>query len=188
MDKSTFFEKELNYIKNPKIKEFTIKILEIVPDYFWIVPSSSTGKYHPNVSLGEGGLARHIKACIWLANDLLNNQIFNKYTDDQKDIILSALFLHDCLKSGFPQQKYTKHEHPLLMVEFIKNQKDICSLLPESILNEILSGILSHMGEWGTSNYSKIILPKPETKIQNFIHMIDYLSSRKYMELNFNIE
>lgn len=42
------------------------------------------------------------------------------------------------------------------------------------------------MGQW-TSDYKtgKEVLEKPKTGIQNFIHMCDYLASRKSIEINF---
>ena len=46
--------------------------------------------------------------------------------------------------------------------------------------------ISSHMGEWNTNQYSKVILPKPETKYQKFIHLCDYLASRKFLNFTFD--
>ena len=49
------FKKELAYIKDEKIRNSLILILEELPDYWFSVPASSTGKYHPKYALGEGG-------------------------------------------------------------------------------------------------------------------------------------
>lgn len=46
MDRLEIFKTELNYIKNPKIREFTEKMLLEVPEYFFHIGASSTGKYH----------------------------------------------------------------------------------------------------------------------------------------------
>ena len=45
------FNKELTYIKNIKIKNSLITMLDLIPEYFYEVPASSTGKYHPEFSL-----------------------------------------------------------------------------------------------------------------------------------------
>jgi hypothetical protein len=185
MSKSDVFKKELGYIKDDKIREFTEKVLEIVPDYFWEIPSSSTGKFHPNYALNSGGLCRHVKACVIIANDLLELPMF-KNIYQHKDEILSALFLHDCAKSNIPKQKFTAHEHPLIITNFIRQHKNVCDILAEDILDNILSAIESHMGFWSTNKYSKIVLPTPQTGMQHFTHMVDYLASRKFLELNFN--
>ena len=70
MDRLEIFKTELNYIKNPKIKEFTEKVLLEVPDYFFQIGASSTGKYHPSYTLGEGGLVNHTKAAVRIVIEL----------------------------------------------------------------------------------------------------------------------
>ena len=67
------FNKELNYIKNERIKRSLVIMLDKLPDYFYEVPASSTGKYHPEYALGKGGLVRHTKAAIRIAKELLDN-------------------------------------------------------------------------------------------------------------------
>ena len=42
------------------------------------------------------------------------------------------------------------------------------------------------MGYWNTSDYSDVTLPRPETKEQNFVHMCDYLASRKVFKIDFD--
>ena len=54
MNKSLVFEKEFNYIKNPKYVENVKILIDLLPDYFFKVAASSTGKYHPSFSLEIG--------------------------------------------------------------------------------------------------------------------------------------
>ena len=61
MNKIDQFEIELGYINDEAIQEDCRTMIELLPDYFFEVPASSTGKYHPSYSLGEGGLLRHTK-------------------------------------------------------------------------------------------------------------------------------
>ena len=65
-------EKEFMWIKNKNIRKFAIDMVSILPDYFFVVPASSTGKYHPEYSLGEGGLVRHTKSAVLIAKTLLD--------------------------------------------------------------------------------------------------------------------
>ena len=58
-EKIVLLEQELNYIKDANIKLFASKVVEILPSYFFTIAASSTGKYHPQYALGEGGLLRH---------------------------------------------------------------------------------------------------------------------------------
>ena len=83
------FNKELGYIKDEKIRNSLILILEELPDYWFSVPASSTGKYHPKYALGEGGLLRHSKAAMKIGFELLENPtIGDKYTSHEKDLNL----------------------------------------------------------------------------------------------------
>ena len=94
MGKAEVFEYELSFIKNLQIKEFTIKALEILPDYFFEVAASSSGKYHPSYALGKGGLVRHTKAAVRIAIELFRCEtVTGHFSDDVKDVIISALIL-----------------------------------------------------------------------------------------------
>jgi hypothetical protein len=45
------------------------------------------------------------------------------------------------------------------------------------------------MGQWNYDYKSKkAVLPKPKTGKQFFVHMCDYLASRKFLEVNFDIQ
>ena len=109
LDKISVFNKELAYIKNERFLDNTKTIINMLPDYFFEIPASSTGKYHPKFALGIGGLVRHTKVAVTIAYNLLNNKSINNFTNDEKDLIVIALLLHDSFKSGFPQEKYSTH-------------------------------------------------------------------------------
>lgn len=190
MDRLEIFETELEYIKNPKIREFTERVLLEVPEYFFNIPASSTGKYHSSFSLGDGGLVRHTQAAVRIAVDILSLEMFNKYCDDEKDIIISALILHDCAKKGIPETEYTVTEHPLIIAEFIIGNPKLNSILDNETLQKLLDCIRTHMGEFNKDyKTKKNVLPKPNSKLQNIVHLADYLSSRKYFDgFNFNVK
>lgn len=185
-DKINKLQIELNYIKNPRYKESAEVIIGLLPDYFFEVPASSTGKYHPSFSLGDGGLLRHTKAAVRIAYEMFNDEsITGAYSNNEKDLMLIALMLHDGLKSGLEKSDYTKFEHPLLICEYIK-ENQVKTKFTDKEINFITHVISSHMGPWNTNNYSEVILPKPESKFQRFVHMCDYLASRKFLDVKFD--
>ena len=185
--KAECFKTEISYIKNKNYIESFKTLIDLIPDYFFEVPASSTGKYHPKFSLGDGGLLRHTKAAVRIAYELLNDPcIGNKYTDNEKDLMLIALTMHDSVKSGIPKEEYTRFDHPLLAAKLIEENKDKLSFNEEE-LSLIKRVIESHMGPWNTHPYTKEeVLPIPKDKYENFVHMCDYLASRKFLEVTFS--
>lgn len=185
LEKQAVFEKELMSIKNDKVREVVKEIVGNLPDYFFTVAASSTGKYHPPMSLGEGGLVRHTKAAVAIASDLMTLEMFKPLEPDF-DLIIGSLILHDGLKHGHEESGYTKAEHPKLMAEFIKTFMVDGDPHKQNILWRLSYGVLTHMGQWNTDYRThKELMPKPTTKYQNFIHLCDYMASRKYVNMEF---
>ena len=163
-----------------------MEMIELLPDYFFEIPASSTGKYHPDYALGKGGLLRHTKAAVRIAYELLGDEcIGNKYTSNEKDLMIMALVLHDGLKSGYDYEKYTRFDHPILMADYIMDNEERLGLEVEEI--EFLCDVIkTHMGPW-TKDYNGVeVLERPKTKYQNFVHMCDFLASRKCILVPFN--
>ena len=180
------FNKEIEYIKDKSYKESIKNLLDLVPDYFYEVEASSTGKYHPGFALGEKGLVRHTKVAVRIAKEVLSLECMKEiFTNKEKDLLLIALILHDSIKLGNPREKYTRFDHPLLAGEFIKENQDKTNFNDKEI-KFLVNAIASHMGEWNTSSYSDVVLPKPTTKHQIFVHMCDYLASRKFINVEFD--
>ena len=179
------FDKELAYIKNDRYRESAKKLIELLPDYFYEVAASSTGKYHPSFALGEGGLVRHTKVAVKIAYELSNNNIIGySFKDDEKDLMIIALIMHDGLKHGKTKEKYVRFDHPILMANYIKENKDKLDFTDQEI--EFLANVISsHMGEWNTNPYSDVVLPVPHNKYQRFVHMCDFLASRKFIDIKF---
>jgi hypothetical protein len=184
--KSTVFDKEIEYIRNPRYKESVRIYLDLLPDYFYEIPASSTGKYHPSFALGDGGLVRHTKVAVKIANELVNSKVIGDvFTADEKDLIIFSLLLHDGLKEGVVKEKYTRFDHPLLIANFIKENKDKTTLKDEEV--EMLSSIVAaHMGEYNTNPYSDVVLPLPKNKFEKMVHMCDLLASRKFLDVKFD--
>ena len=112
--------------------------------------------------------------------------MYGKYTDDEKDIILAALILHDGFKHGAVESKFTVAEHPTVCAKIL-SESNWKEYLTEKQFWPLHDAISSHMGQW---NYDyktkKEIMPKPGTAIEKFVHQCDYLASRKYLEVNFD--
>lgn len=185
MNKREVFEKELNYIKNIDIRESAEFMIEKLPDYFFEIPASSTGKYHPKFAASEHGLVKHTKVAVRIAYELMNNPIVNKFTEKEKDLIIMAILLHDGLKSGITYGKYTKTEHPLLIANYIKENRNNLKISDKD-LEELCNMIASHMGPWNTDYNGNEILPVPKTAKERFVHMCDFLSSKKFLDVEFD--
>ena len=79
----TMLNQEIDRIQNTQLRETLIAYFNhVVPDYFWTIPSSSSGKYHSSFDSGEGGLVRHTKMCVLVAEELLRLEEFNKIDPD----------------------------------------------------------------------------------------------------------
>lgn len=186
MERINLFNQEINYIKDGRVKESLVYMIEKLPDYFFTIPAASTGKYHPEYAQGEGGLLRHSKAAMRIGYELLSNPaIGDKYTDLEKDLMLMGLLLHDGLKLGQPQEKYTRFDHPILMANFIESEANNLKISEEEV-KFVADVIKTHMGVWTTDYNGNEVLEKPKTKYQNFVHMCDYLASRKCILLPFD--
>ncbi len=186
MNKVDYFNKEYEMIKNPKYRENLKKLVDMLPDYFFKVAASSTGKYHPSFTLGDAGLVRHSKAAFRIGYELLNNNtIGSVFNDSEKDLMLCGLLVHDGLKHGLVESKYTVFEHPILMANYIRENKDLFTWTDGEI-NFIAGVIETHMGEWTVDYKGNEVLTKPSNKYQKFVHMCDFLASRKFLDIKFD--
>lgn len=181
----------LDTFENEDIKEFAIVLLDNIPEYIWHVGASSTGKYHPQYSLGEGGLMRHQIAVVRFLNFFLGlEQYSNKIPSRERDLMRIAALTHDARKSGtqedYERSKYTKFNHPILMADVIRSYDG--QYLNHDELELIANTISKHMGQWSTDKKSNIILPKPDDIYSELVHLADYLASRKDLTVEFGAQ
>ena len=66
----------LRTIENDDLRILAGEMIKTIPEYWYHVGASSTGKYHPEYSLGEGGLMRHTVALVRILNYMLEARIF----------------------------------------------------------------------------------------------------------------
>ena len=188
------FDEILNTFETENIKQFAELCIKTIPPYFWVVPASSTGKYHPIYALGEGGLARHTLALCRIMNHLFNLDWFRqKYSAEERDCLRLAGLMHDTRKSGsqedYQKSKWTKFDHPIQAAKVVyktyMENKDSLNIRGEYI-DMICQCIESHMGAFNTDKRSNIELPVPTSEEQMLVHICDYLASRKDIEVLFD--
>ena len=182
------FTNEINSIQSDSIKKFVMYALyTLVPEYFWEVPASSTGNYHPESSNGQGGLVRHTKSVVKIATYLSQLEFFNSGESYSTDRVIAGALLHDTFKYGHQKSEYTTRLHPMIAAEAYRDHyREIAQFsgISEDDFNKIMKIIESHSGQW---NYNPDTheeeLPKPETPEELVVHVADYLSSRRDIEV-----
>lgn len=185
-EKIACFKRELEYIDNLRYRKSAEVLIGLLPDYFFSVAASSTGRYHPQFALGNGGLLRHTKTAVRIAKEMFGSEsLTGGYSKDEKNLMIIALIVHDGLKYGVEKSESTKFEHPVLICDYIKENKDKTMFTDEDVqfLTHVIS---SHMGAYNTNENSEIVLNKPETSPQLFVHACDYLASRKFLDVKFD--
>lgn len=187
MNRVELFETELKMIADDDLRVFAEYCLNKLPEYFFIMPASTTGKYHPEYTLGDGGLVRHTKAAIKIASSLLSLEQYNYY---DSDAIIFALLFHDGVKKGCNTSKHTVVLHPLLAADFIENA--LMNYLDKEVnliykIAKVTRLIRSHMGEFNVDYVTgEEVLPKPIEEDEKFVHMCDFLASRKFLNCEVN--
>ena len=179
-EKIALFEKEIAYMEIENIKDFFKKAITLVPDYFFEVPAASSGKFHSALECGFGGLVYHTRSVATVANYLVNLQQYkSKLNEVEKDCVICAALLHDCVKHDWDNKTgFSVHQHPMIAAEFIKTDSRLDEIVSEGIRNIIGDAVASHSGEWTTSKRSRVILPSPQTLVQELVHLSDYIASR----------
>lgn len=168
---------EVELIKDEQLKVFTMAGLAITPNAFWHLPASKTGKYHPEQSLGEAGLVRHVLATIYFAKELYTCYNCTKH---EKDIILSACILHDIGKAMY-------EPHDIVAATALR-------YMYKGDYQPVFAAIYAvrwHNGKWSTgatdcerSERGEVAFPDSFTRTSQVVHIADYISSRKRVRLD----
>ena len=189
-EKIALFEKEISYMEIEDIKDFFKKAITLVPDYFFEVPAASSGKFHSVLECGFGGLVYHTRSVAKVANYLVNLQQYkSRLNEVERDCVICAALLHDCLKHDWENKTgFSVHQHPVLAAEFVKTDNRLDGIVSGEIRNMIGDAVASHSGEWTTSKRSKIVLPSPQTLVQELVHLSDYIASRSDIHILFEGE
>ena len=177
INKTDFFKRELDLIVNEDLRMMVKSYLEeSVPEYFWEIGASSSGKFHPAFSQGKGGLVRHTKAVVMFAEELLRMSSYAFMRDEYKDYVIAACLVHDTAKYGakeYDKAEYKNHA-PAAAVAF----DTWCMSLDYDCSEFLLNAIASHMGQWSTDRDDR-----PFTNIDRCVHMADYMASRPFIDI-----
>jgi len=73
----------------------------------------------------------------------------------------------------------------MLPQKWIKENNDKLNFTDKE-LEFITTTISTHMGEWTKDYNGNEVLERPHNKYQKFVHMCDFLSSKKFLNVNFN--
>lgn len=194
MNRLEVFDKELELIVEPEIRELTEFALKSTEAKFFVAPASSSGKYHTvdsrtvgsmeglNNIIVPGGLVSHTKDVVKLAYEGIAKLFcIDDLMIAEKDAIICAAILHDITKYGIPCRLHTIANHGELAADWLeKISKDRLLSLEDkwpSVPNMILEGIALHMGRWAPSKN------KPAYETTGLIHEADYWASRKFIKV-----
>lgn len=177
---SDFFKREIEFIESEDLRDFVRWFFdEKVGDWFWKSGASSTGKYHPAFSQGEGGLVRHTKAVAWFCEELLRMSSYAYMRAEYKDYARVACLLHDVRKYGGADEEdkdcYKQHGRIAADAVWLAWREFFCGAPCPELL---MMAIRSHMGQW-TENRDD----RPFTNIDRLVHMADYIASRPFIDI-----
>lgn len=190
------FAKELAQITNPEIRDFTIECFEkLGHEWFWNRPCALSGRFHPQIAQGPGGLVRHVKYGVWWGIEMAR-ALFGTGKDSDPcpymDEVISALLLHDLLKDGDPMlagraeragpqgKKLILGCHGVDMANAILNRV-LAGRQPNTSHILIMYGIAAHMGVWTLPVEYKPLAIKGDLArmFALCVHLSDYAASRK---------
>lgn len=179
LEKIKLFINEINDIKGDNARKFSEELIGNADDYFFSVPASSSGKYHPQFDLGLGGLVRHTRCVTFFAEAMAESLDFD---DDTTDLLIIAALAHDIRKQG-DNTGHTVREHPILASKYIKELNKSLNLLTKSQVDMICGAVESHMGKWEHKKefvkFNEDAYPMPKTDFEKALQAADYVASRK---------
>jgi len=168
-------EKEVGLIKDPEIRDFVRKCIGKAPSYFWTIPSSSTGKYHPEDERGEGGSVLHTRRMVKVSDDLCRNFNIN---NTERDCVLAAAIMHDFCKNGYPNDlEHTVTGHGSLWINIVAEFMKSDQIINSRFIPTIGRLIGCHMGKWD------VPFIMAEDKSLMIIQVADYIASREYVKV-----
>jgi len=175
--KTRFTEYVDSMLATDFIKEVFHSHMDKVPEEFFTAPASSSGKYHPDYSLGEGGLVRHSATVVFLAMDI--GQLWHVQGPARDSVVLAAA-VHDSFKGGRPGEwEGTVKNHADLAADALLEQLPKAqNTLEQKCLITASDAVREHMSLWGMSPTNL----RATEHVASTVIMADYMASRKYFE------
>lgn len=184
MNKKAVFKELLDKFETEEMRLYCEDMIELIPDYIFTMPSSTTGKFHNKTQCQPHGQIYHIVMFGTIMNYLLalkcNQEKFK--SPIQRDAMRCVPIFHDAVKCGWNGSMYTVHEHPILAGQWVRETK-VEHDIDDKIKERIACMCERHSGEWTSSKRSKIVLPEPENEMEILCHECDILSSRSDIDM-----
>jgi hypothetical protein len=159
---------EVTLIEDPELREQTISALgRGVPDYFWEVPATGSGKYHNIYSRRKYGLWVHVKMVFTVYERIVRSEIEQgNITKQEADMGRAAILLHDMLKYGHAYESgdSTVPNHDKLAGHWLAHNSE----LPQPVID----AVKAHNGPWYDG-------PEPSSKLDQLVHHCDMVASTK---------
>ena len=178
--KLEIFTWELNQLSEPARNFLEYAIINIIPERFWWIPPSSSGRHHPICTRRKGGLVIHTKRVVYFAHQLIEAQQLPR---EANETIIVAAVLHDIAK----KDKYTDYEteyvnHPVIAAELLEDHKGELKRVfaGDNFSNfflQVCELIKYHMGPWTPDKIKKPL--ERYTIEEKTLYFADYLASRK---------
>jgi len=183
-DKRKIFEIAANNFETDNIKNYFLDMCEEIPDYIFLIPASTSMKYHNATQCQKFGQLYHeyMFASIMEHRLRLKSNREKYPTPEIRDCMRCVPFFHDAIKCGLNGSKYTVQDHPMLAAEWVRTTKVNHNISDEH--KEMIACMCeSHSGEWNKSRAGKEIMPEPRNDMEFFIHECDILSSRNDIDM-----
>ena len=176
------FKDEIDAIQDVELQDFLNYYFTCrTPEYFWTIPASKTGRYHPVFAQGEGGLVRHTKAAAMVLEQLLRLSSYAYMNDAYKDYARAAILLHDTCKYGVQDSiaensKADFAHHGEIAAENVADAW-IDFSGGEKCPEMLYLAIRAHMGQWTEKEF------RPFTPLDRLVHQADYISSFAFWDI-----
>ena len=164
-----FFEREIGLIEIDDLRDFAKYALDNAPAHFFSAPASASGKFHPKMDLGHGGLVRHTKAVMWFYEEGLRLSSYAYQRDEFKDWGRIACLFHDVDKEDYKN-------HAANGAQFVADRW--FEFFGEQAPELLLMAMRAHMGQWSTNKEDR-----PYTTLDRLVHLSDYYASRPFINI-----
>lgn len=169
--------KAVDLIQDKTLRDWVENLLSVQSEAFWAISASSSDKYHPEQSRGEGGLVRHILATLYFAREFFC--CFNAEQNEQ-DCVIAALLLHDIGKA-------MNEPHDIVGAQALRYAADKSE---DCMILRTIAGVRWHMGSWALGSTAchkdergSKRFPEDFSRIEQMVHLSDYAASRKRVNL-----
>ena len=169
---------EVNTISDSNLQSFVKDAMRQIPDKFWEIAASSTGKHHPEQSNGEGGLVRHVLAGLYFVRELC---ITYDAIEGERDCCIAAMILHDVGKA-------IAEPHDIVWANSLRYLAK--NVYDNELVHTTIGAVRWHMGPWSTGSTMCQFaerghkrFPQDFNLVEQVVHLADYAASRKRVNL-----